>query len=354
MGRSGGGGFSGGGSFGGFGGGGRSGGFGGRSGGSFGGFGGGGRSGGRSGGFSGGRSGGNRSGGFSSGGGFRPPVFIPVTRRGRGGGGYYGPGGGCGGTGCLTVFIIFIVIVVMLSVFNGDFGNSSPVESSMRERTPLSGQVNKTDWYSDQLGWIINGQTMIEGLEHFYQKTGIQPYVMLIPYSGEYWNGDNLNADVAHAYLKKYYDEKFTDGAHMIFAYFEKQYDIKQEMEGEYTYFTGDAADTVMDSEALRIMSGYYNQNYYDTSLSIEQMIANIFSQTADTIMSRPTNGWDAAKIIVPVLGTVGVAVCVVIIAKTAAKRKKEKEEYTKEILETPLETFGEETDTKDLEDKYK
>ncbi len=39
-------------------------------------------------------------------------------------------------------------------------------------------------------------------------------------------------------------------------------------------------------------------------------------------------------------------------ILKNKNKREKEKEEFTKEILNKPLETFGE--DTSDLEDKYK
>lgn len=39
-------------------------------------------------------------------------------------------------------------------------------------------------------------------------------------------------------------------------------------------------------------------------------------------------------------------------ILKNKNKREKEKEEFTKEILDKPLETFGE--DTSDLEDKYK
>ena len=39
-------------------------------------------------------------------------------------------------------------------------------------------------------------------------------------------------------------------------------------------------------------------------------------------------------------------------IIKSQNQREKEKEEYTKEILEKPLETFG--NDTSDLENKYK
>ena len=76
-------------------------------------------------------------------------------------------------------------------------------------------------------------------------------------------------------------------------------------------------------------------------------MISNTFSETAERIMSRPTNGWDF--IIVVIVGVI-IVVSVVIIYKTIKnvnKRAKEKEE----LLNTPLETFG--TDTSELEKKY-
>ena len=81
-------------------------------------------------------------------------------------------------------------------------------------------------------------------------------------------------------------------------------------------------------------------------------MISDTFRDTASSIMSRPTNGWDFAKIAVIVGGGIAVIVVIYMIIKTKAQREKEKEEYTKEILDKPLETFG--TDTSDLEEKYK
>ena len=50
-------------------------------------------------------------------------------------------------------------------------------------------------------------------------------------------------------------------------------------------------------------------------------------------------------------MAVVAVIVVIYLIIKNANKRAKEKEEYTKKILNTPLETFG--TDTSELEKKY-
>ena len=106
-----------------------------------------------------------------------------------------------------------------------------------------------------------------------------------------------------------------------------------------------------MDSEAIDILWGYFQKNYYNTSLSIEKMISETFSATGENIMSAPTNGWDFAKIAIIVGGVVGIGVIAYLIFKKKAQREKEKEDYTKEILDKPLETFGE--DTTDLEKKY-
>lgn len=318
----------------------------GRSGGGGGGFSGGGFGGGHStGGFSGGgrSSGGGFSGGGSSGsshhhggfyGGFRP-------------GGYYGGGGGgfrggSGGSGCLTQLVVFALVLVIIGfVLLPNRGSSSNIPQNTVQRTALAGQVDKSGWYEDGLSWIQDARTLESGLETFYKQTGVQPYVLLIPYDAQYWTNGNINATAADAYLESYYKARFTDEAHFVFAYFETQNDTRSEMDGAFRYLSGYAADTIMDGEALKIFWGYFNQNYYNTSITLERMLANTFASTAERIMSAPTNGWDFAKTGVLVVMVVGVAVCIVIVVKVRAKRKKEHEAYTESVLNTPLDKFG-------------
>lgn len=258
---------------------------------------------------------------------------------------------GNGGKGQAIVWMltILLILLVVFLVFAG--GASGGQSQNTTKREPLVGQVHKTGWYTDDIGWITDKQVMIEGLEQFYKKTGIQPYILLVPYQSQYWNGNNINGDTAQAYLENYYNNHFTDEAHWILAYFECPYDSKSEMNGHFHYLSGYTADTIMDAEALRIFWGYLEMYYNDTSYTIEEMFANAFVDTAETIMSVPTNGWDFAGILVIVLGVIAVFTCIVVVVKTSAKRKQEQEAYTKQILDTPLETFG--TDTRELEKKY-
>lgn len=330
---------------------------------------GGGFSGGRSGGgFGGGRTGGGRSFGGRSGGSFggnRPSGFGSRPHGGFYGGGFYRgfrpappiyPMGGRrrGSSGCLPTVIVLLVFVAILGVvFSAARSQNRSEIRNTTQRTPLSGQVHKTEWCRDDIGWITEKPVLIEGLEEFYKETGVQPYILFVPYSDAYWRNGSINGDAAQSYLEQVYDRTFTDEAHFLFAYFECERDSKKEMEGQFQYLSGYAADTVMDNEAKSIFWGYFTSYYNDTSYTIEEMLSNTFADTARSIMSTPTNGWDFAKVAVVVLGVAAVAGGIVIVVRTVAKRRKEKEEYTKTILETPLETFGAENDTADLEKKY-
>ena len=251
------------------------------------------------------------------------------------------------------IFAIFMIVIVVLGAFGTMLQNENgDIPKNTKQREPLSGVVTKTDWYQDDLGWISSNKVMIKGLEDFYHETGIQPYVAMIPYQEPLWNGNDLNVSAANEYLEKLYDEEFADEGHFIFAYFSCRDDSISEMDGQFRYMAGYAADTIMDNEAISILWGYFNQYYYDTSYTTEQMIANTFSKTGEAIMSAPTNGWDFAKNAIFVVGGIAVVFIIYKVVKTKAQRAKEKEQYTKEILEKPLETFGE--DTSDLEEKYK
>ena len=301
-----------------------------------------------SGGFSGG---GRSSGGFSSSGSSSSykssrPVYVG-THYHSGGYGY----GNSSSSSWASILIFFIIIIIIISINSNLISNSTKVPKNTTQRVALNGVVSKTDWYEDDIGWITSKNTLISGLEDFYKKTGIQPYVLFVPYSDEYWNGNDINATKADGYLEKVYSEKFTDEAHFIFAYFQCKNDSKSEMDGEFRYLSGYSADTIMDNEAISILWGYFEKNYYNTSLSIEKMISNTFSETAESIMSKPTSGWDFAIILIIVLAIILIIVFVYKMLKSKHQREKEKEEFTEKILEKPLETFG--TDTSELEKKY-
>ena len=353
MGRSGGGG-----------GGGHGGGF---SGGHSGGFSGGGRSSGSfSGGFGSGRSGGGRSGGGRSyggsshhsgpvfGGGYRGPVFINTRR-------YYGapptpPGGGPRrgrqNSGCGTFLAVIVILVVFVAVLfplfsfaGGGAGGSAGIARSTVAREPLpAGAVNETAYYTDEPGWISNSGELTDGMKRFYKQTGVQPYL----YIAETVDGSRRPSSSAiQAYAETLYEQLFTDEAHFLLVFCDNG-------DGGYMcgYSVGAQAKTIMDDEALGILADYLDR-YYSSDMEDEEFFSRTFEKTGERIMTVTKSPWPA------VLTTVVVVAAVVVVVallykwwKHAKEQKNLEDQRTQDILNTPLEKFGD-TEVEDLAKKY-
>lgn len=323
---------------------GRSGGSGGRS--SGGSFGGSRSSGGRSGG-----SGSNRGGfGSSSGGG-----FFGGGSSGSGGGFFGGSGGGgyndggSRGGGCATmmgylVAIIIIVIVVGLYLGTSSTGSTEVAKSTV-EREPLpAGSVKETDYYTDELGWINNQTKMQEGLKYFYEKTGVQPYVVII----DNVNGShNPTSGELDGYANALYDELFTDEAHLLFVFFEYN-DTYMDR-----YVAGTQAKTVIDTEAADILLDYVDRNYYNSGLTDEEFFSNSFRSAADRTMTVTRSPWISVITVFAVV--FGILVLTIVLFswwRHAKKQKNLEATQTAELLKTPIEKFDD-VEIEDLAKKY-
>lgn len=375
MGRSGGGGgFSGGGGFGG--------GFGSSGGGFGGGFSGGSGSGGRSAGHGGSGFGGGYHGGGYYGGGFGGGSFwggflggLMGSSRGGGGGGSVPPqmpqqpsgpqqpgsGGGSGGpggpntpqpgspqgkssnSGCGTVFVIVaaVLLVLLLVVALGGGGCSGAnVPASTVERTALpAGSVNETGYFTDEDGdWIHDPAKLERGLRHFYEETGVQPYVYILP------NGSVRSYQELQSIAQEKYDELFTDQAHFVLVFCD-------DGNGRFNaaYWAGAMTGSVLDDEAINIFKAYLSQNYDDMSLSEEEIFSDAFADTADRIMTVTPS---PLPIIAVCAAVIIVAVVVFLIVRNRRLAKQREAERMQEILNTPLESLAD-AELADLEKKY-
>ena len=335
-----------------------------RSGGSFGGgsrsggsFGGGSRSGGSFGGGSrggGSVSGGSRgSGSFSSGSrpsggsfGNRRPMGAPI----RPGGGVRS-GCGCGTFKVVAIIVVFLVIIVgsletcsSTSSSTSDTSTGSSITASTIEREKLSASlVNETAYYNDTTGTFIQSSPQLtSGLKRFYELTGVQPYVYIT---------DNINGDYSPDYdsldvfSENLYDGLFTDEGHILFVYV----DLTSGDGFSGHIVIGFSAQTVIDDEAYNILVDYINANYYDSSLSNEQFISNAFKDAGERIMHFEKSAWPYVFI---VLGIVAIILILLVWWKKHKEQKNQEAKQTEEILNTPLEKFGD-TEVDELAKKY-
>ncbi|QOY61140.1 hypothetical protein [Thermophilibacter immobilis] len=259
-----------------------------------------------------------------------------------------GRGGRRSGVGCLTFLFWLMVVVFALGAII--FGLNSCSATSADVRTPLaSGAVTQTAYYTDEDGnWIHSASTLEAGLKEFYEKTGVQPYVYILP------NATTTSTSELTSRAQTLYDELFQDEGHVLLVFCD-------DGDGAYNYgyVVGSQATTVMDSEALSTFFDNLEDAYDDYSLSEEEIFSQSFSRTASTIMATTSTGTTVAVVMMIVSGSV---VGVLLWQRHRQKkqqdelerraREKAHEEQVEEILSTPLEKFGDK-DLEDLASKY-
>ncbi len=256
---------------------------------------------------------------------------------------------GCG-SGCAGILMVIIVVAVLgalastfipsCSTSYSDQGASTVV----REELP-AGAVTKTVYYTDEDGdWIHNPATLERGLRTFFEETGIQPYVYILP------NGQTTSTSALTTQAEKLYDQLFSDEGHFLLVFCD-------DGNGSYNcgYATGSLAAEVMDDEAVGILANQLERAYNDYDLTEEEIFSQAFTRTADLIMGAADDqrASETTRTVLIVVAGVAVAGGIVYLV---VKRRRDKQEAarkrTEEILNTPLEKFGDEN-IEDLADKY-
>ncbi len=259
------------------------------------------------------------------------------------------------GGGCVGALALIILIMVLITAFMGMAGRnifsglSGTTKSDTKREKLDSSYVNYVnEWYDDQLGWIgKNNSTLINGLEDFYQYTGVQPYICLVEY-GVVEDNDDARTD----YIESLYDELFTDEGHLLFCYFACENDSPDWMDGTWQYIVGKATETVMDENAKDILESNFEHYYTDTSLDVDELFAKTFSAAGKSIMKGPIHLRYVVIIIVAIIAVVIIIILLIRWWKARAAQKNKEQEDLERMLDKPLETFG--TDSvDDLKNKY-
>lgn len=293
--------------------------------------------GGRSSGGPAGGGGGFGGGGFGGGGGYR-------------GGGYGGgpriPMFGMGRLGCGTIVVIILLvgIFLMASMFADVGGSNAAVDergitesTTAREKLPGSGYKNEV---YDELGWFSNTNSVANNIRHFYDVTGVQPVIYLE-------NRPDLigNSSAQEAEAERIYKELGLGDDAFLVVYFDND-----GTDGDWTTWVGNAAGTVMDSNAIQIFGDYLSR-YWFSDATEDQMFENAFNNTADRIMSRTTNANDVAIYVWIALGIAAAGIAIFVIAKQRRKHQAERAAETERILKADVKDLT--SDDDELLKKY-
>ena len=313
------------------------------------------RSSGRSGGssFSSGRSGGSSFGGSSY---YRSartntyvgmPVSRTYTRRyASNPDAYYGAPSSHSG---FMKVIVVIAILIALAVGISMIANSGPSITNNKNRTKIvSGYNFMNDCVYDEIDWIHSTSTTRDGMKYFYDKTGVQPVIILHEYEPGMTDAQKEDNTV------KLYNEMFGDRED-IFLYVYYDSAPTSDVDGYDTWCTGMNAMSIMDEDALDIfwqwLDYYWYGSTYDSGEE-DEMFAAIYKKTADSIMEKSTTGFDVMFIGIAAVIVITVGATIVILVKAKHKRKKEEAEETARILSADIETLSSSSDD-DLVNKY-
>ena len=247
-----------------------------------------------------------------------------------------------------AIISLIIFIVVLIAAFGGfPSSNSSstksvPKSTQNRERLE-SGVGYDNNCIVDNIGWFDNVTKTEKSIKQFYDKTGVQPYIVLNAYDS------TLLTDTAkEEYAKKWYDEHIKNESTFLYMYFAEP-DTDNDV-GYMAYVNGKQVPSVMDSEAIEIFWAYVDKYWY-SDMSTDDMFTTIFTKTADRIMTKSTTAADIGNNAIKVIGVIIVFAGIIVVMVLRRKHKAEEAKETEKILNTPL---NGDSEADDLLKKYK
>jgi hypothetical protein len=262
-----------------------------------------------------------------------------------------------------VIVLIFISLVGDFqgcSLLSSDSGNNVKVPASTTGREKLTQYSYKTEGrehssiHNDNSLWeLSDGDAQaLEGIRYFYQKTGVNGAVLIRGYDESL-----ASAEAMKQYGQQYFDENFLDAGTFLWIYFESRNEAENTSRGNHLYFWDDAVATVIDEEFLDIFYAY-TQQYWESDLNDQELIATVFQKTADRAMAKTTTVWDVLRVLLIVVGII-VGLLVIAVGASAYMTKKrrleaEKAEETERILRTPIEGLEKSAEDDDLLEKYK
>lgn len=283
--------------------------------------------------------------------------------------GNYSGGSGGSGCGCSRVFgillffpLLFIVGIAYALFEGGDLNTFFQIERSTIQREALpSEKCKKIDsWYQDDWGdWITSDYEGVElrsGLEYFYQKTGVQPYLWIMGEEGKDYMSEGSLEELAD---KKYKEMFGDDEGHLLVIFREYPNESSNYI---VTATPGyDAETQVMDEQAREILLDYIDFYYTDTSLSTGHFFQRAFIKAADRIMIKQLSNKQIftiiAVVLIVIIGIIITASIIrkkkVAVAKQKALQKQAEAQQAKAVAAQKQTEFNQQKYNDELETQY-
>ena len=286
-------------------------------------------------------------------------------------GNYSGLGTNAGRSGCgcsrvfgiLMIFPILIIMGLMYGIIEtGDIGTFFKIQRSTIQREALPADKCKAidKWFQDDWGdWIdeTNEDAAVQaGLQYFYEKTGVQPYLWIMGEEGKDYMSEGSVEELAD---KKYKEMFGDDEGHLLIIFREYPNNSSNYI---CTATPGHDAETqVMDEQAREILLDYIDYYYTDTDLNEGRFFQRSFRKAADRIMIKQMSEKQVftiiAVVVVVVIGLIIISSIIrkkkVAVAKQKALQKQAEAQQAKAVAAQKQTEFNQQKYNDELETQY-
>lgn len=251
--------------------------------------------------------------------------------------------------GAIIVLIMIVGVIWLFTFITGKISAASEIANTTNRTKLSTGSSFSTNFLDDTQSWIRSKKTLEKGLRVFWDKTGVQPYIMIMGYN------PNLSEAEMESLTKQKYTEVFS-GREDAFVYAVWDTSSSDNLDGYYyTWYLGAHTKTLMDSEAMDIFWNIHDNYWYGTKYGNgkeDKMYAAIYTDTANSIMEKDKTIIDIVIALIVCLVVVVVCISIIILITKKHKREKEKAAETERILNADLDTLSSSEDD-DLINKY-
>ena len=219
--------------------------------------------------------------------------------------------------GCGFVFIALVVIFMISGALMAAIGPIGTGIGKVQDSTIVREKLDRRDvietaYIEDQANWITSTYDATKGMKKFFERTGVQPFLII---SESIEGNRNPSLDQLDQYLAKRYEELFSDEQHILVLFFDNGTNW-------YTrYNCGSKARLLMDEEACEILLDYFDY-YVESDMNDDDYFSTVFDKASERIMSKPHFVTDSKVITLIAFVVIDVVVLIIVIL-LAVRRKK-------------------------------
>lgn len=223
---------------------------------------------------------------------------------------------------------IWSVIAVILLVITVIMGITYFQNSNQNTRNKLDVlTAYDSDCIIDNDYWFDNVSRTEKELKDFYNKTGVQPYIVINSYNPEFTTDSEKTE-----YAVQWYDKNIDNECSFLYMYFPES---NPDEVGYMSYVVGKQAESVLDTDVIDTFFENLDNNWY-TDKSTDDMFYDTFMDTARYAMK----GYS----VVPTMIVFAFTVCclLLVVKNVQNSRAWEKAQETEKVLNTNIDDLAE------------